>query len=514
MSEENLSGAEIGAIVRELATIAMDEDEVKRSVAECTAKGGPENCPYHRQFVHAEGAGLHSYYNKKKVVEVKGKRVYIDTGAKENAKHLSDREKKDGVRSDPTFGTKIYKDGKAHRNPKGMKAVAIKLPEQKENKEGTPNLDSFNGVAEVKVARLNDFSDDELYVRSHDPIAGVEIKRNERLKKDERVAKKGEEGKPMYRWTKGGKEVEPSEALRLEGALRELKMGAALAADSYDVKIRPDISNGFGQIATYKDGKGNVQYGYSQSFKDACAVKKYERLTNLLDHYDDIIHNIMADCQKGKKEAIISYFMYRTKCRVGSKSNPDANEGRGATALQTGHFSVDGDTVRCSFPAKNGYWHVSVEDKFLANFVRKRKNELATKEGGRSEKFFDVSYGKVNAYLKDISMDYVGGDEKMAFRPHNFRHFAATRIALQSMEKYAKGVDPAKEPDKYETAVCKAVTDAATVLNDTPDVVFHSYIIPQIVFGGNPKLMYREFPFLKQNRDLGGLGEIDDGDDD
>jgi len=515
---ENVETFDVAESVREIARMALDASEVKRSVADCTAKGGPENCPYHRQFIHKEGEGVASYYNKKKIVEKNGKRVYIDTGASENSKFLTDKEKKDGVRSDPEFGTKIYKGGEKKRKPpKGARSIGIVLPEAKAP-DATPNLDSFKNVEEVRVAKINELAADQVYVRSEDPIAGVEIKQNDRLKKEERVAKKGEAGMPVYKWTKGGKEVEPSEALRLEAALGELKIGAALSADSADVRIRADIANGFGQIAQYKDGKGNVKYGYSQTFKDACAIEKWKRLEGLFGHYDDILHKIMGDCQKGRKEAIIAYFMYRTKCRIGSKSNPKPNEGRGATSLTTGNFAVDGDDVfRVSFPAKNGYWHVSCQDKFLTDFIRKRKEEIrASGEGMNSEKVFGVSYGKVNDYLKEISREYVGGDDKLAFRPHNFRHFAATRIAVQKMDEFAAGVDPEKDPLKYQTAVCKAITEAAKVLNDTPKVVYESYVIPRMLYAKNPKMMVGQFPYLSEKRGLEGLTmeDFDEDDDD
>jgi len=516
--DESTEAFDIAEAVRELGRMALDAEEVKRSIADCTAKGGPENCPYHRQFIHKEGEGLSSYYNKKKVVEKGGKRVYIDTGASENKKFLTDKEKKEGVRSDPEFGTKLYKGGVAKRKPpKGAHVIGIALPKAKES-DSHPNLDSFKDVAEVSVAKINELTADQLYVRSEDPIAGVEIRNDERLKKEVRVAKKGDAGKPVYKWTKGGKDIDPAEALRLEAALGELKMGAALSADSAEVKIRADLANGFGQLAQYKDGKGNIQYGYSQTFKDACAIEKWNRLEGLFGHYDDIIHKIMGDCKSGKKEAILAYFMYRTKCRVGSKGNPKANEGRGATALTTGNFSLGGDdTFYVSFPAKNGYWHVSCHDKFLADFVRRRKDEIrATGEGMNSEKFFGVSYGKVNDYLKEVSREYVGGDDKLAFRPHNFRHFAATRIAVQKMDEFAKGVDPEKDPQKYETAVCKAITEAAKVLNDTPKVVYESYVIPRMLFAKNPSMMVEQFPYLGEKRGLGGLTmeDFDEDDDD
>lgn len=495
MSEEieTMDSADVGAVFRGLANWAVDvRDEAEKKGkggggSDCNYPGGPEKCPYHSRFVHKEGEGVHSHYNAKKVVTKGGKSVYVDSGE----------------RVESQFGKK----------KKGEKF--FKMPEKKEGK-GTPNLDTFKSVKEVKKLRINEFAADECYVRSAEPIAGYETKRNERLNKDVRVAKKGDEGKPLYKWTRGGKEIPEAEALRLEGALGELKQGAALSADSSEVRVRPDLATGFGQVVTYKNGEGKQTPGYTQSFHDYQDKEKWERLQNLYSHYDDIIHNIMADCQKGNKEAIAAYFMYRTKIRVGSKSNPKPHEGRGVCSLTTGNVRLDGDTVYVDFPAKNGYWHVSCEDKFLAKYLRKRKTEIGSMgEGMNSAHVFETNYGKVNAYLKDVSRDYVDGDDSLAFRPHNFRHFAATRIAMQRLEEYAGKIDPEKDKGRWQNAVCKAVDDAARLLNDTPKMVFEKYIIPQMFLARDPKTMYEKFPALAEGRkDAALLKEKGDDDDD
>jgi len=83
-----MGNKEVAEMVRRVAVNAIDAKEPKTPVSECSAEGGPENCPYHKQFVHKEGEGLKSYYNTRKVVTENGKEKYIDTGAAENKKHL------------------------------------------------------------------------------------------------------------------------------------------------------------------------------------------------------------------------------------------------------------------------------------------------------------------------------------------------------------------------------------------------------------------------------------------
>lgn len=483
---------ELAGKVRGVAVWAIDEKE--SSIEDCTAKGGPEHCPYHSKFIHKEGEGVSSYYNRRKVVNKGGKQTYIDTGAKENRQYLSEKMKKDGVKSDPSFGRKIYTDGKEHPKsaPKGMHTKYVLLPEKKEEK-ATPALDSFKSVKPDDRKYMSEFKEDELYSRSAEPRFGFEMK-------GEKKVPKKEDGQSMYTWKIGGKELSNEDAMRLEDALGELKMTPILSPNSRDAFVRPDFASCFGDMLTYKDGMGNVKYPKSAEFQDILDKMKNERISALYDHYDDVVHKIMGDAEKGKPEAILAYFMYRTKVRVGSKQNPTKADGRGATTLYTGDISVDGDTVRLSFPAKNGWWHVSLKDKFLSDYCAKRKDEISKMgEGKNSTPFFGVNYDKINNYLKDISAEYVDGNRKMAFRPHNFRHFAATRIVKGYIDKYASGIDHETSPEKYETAVCKGVEAAAAVLNDTPDVVFEKYVIPQIAFGGNKKFIDKHYKFMSAN---------------
>lgn len=490
MNEVNKAAQEaIAARVRSVAVDVLDAKEPKTPISECTAEGGPSHCRYHKQFIHQEGAGLKSYYNTRLVITKGKKKVYVDSGAKENSEHLTEKQKKEGVRSDTEFGTRIYSDGQAHRKPKnGMHTKYILLPVTKE-KEPTPNFDSFKGVPADERIDMSEFKDNELYIRSAEPLHGVTTKGSKKL------ANKVE-GEPTYSWTLNGKEIPKDEAIRLEGAMGELALGAVLNPTSNGVKIRPDFASCFGDMMAYKDGKGNIKYPKSEEYQAIYDKVKNERISNLYANYEDIVHNIMADAEKGKPEAILAYFMYRTKVRAGSNQNPKADDGRGATTLYTGDISVNGETVYCNFPAKNGFWHISLEDKFLADFCTKRKSELQGVEGKNSTPFFGVSYSQLNTYLKDISAEFVGGDKDMAFRPHNFRHFAATSIVKQYMDKFAAGIDHEKEPEKFETAVCNGVSAAAGVLNDTPDVVFKKYVIPQIAFGGNESFIKKHYAFM------------------
>ena len=86
---------------------------------------------------------------------------------------------------------------------------------------------------------------------------------------------------------------------------------------------------------------------------------------------------------------------------------------------------------------------------------------------------------------------------------------------MQRLEEYAGKIDPEKDKGRWQNAVCKAVDDAARLLNDTPKMVFEKYIIPQMFLARDPKTMYDKFPALKEGRkDAKLLKEKGDEEDD
>lgn len=495
---------ELAGKVRGVAVWAIDEKE--SSIEDCTAKGGPEHCPYHSRFIHAEGQGVSSHVNKKLVKNGK----YIDSGEKKNREKLfkADRDAiakweakgkkgRNPIQSDPTFGTRIGVDGKKLTAKDVGKHTAKVVIPYSEKVGDTAELEEFKKkYPRANVTSIKDINPEFCFTRSSKPLFGTE-----KSGSGTEIAVR-KDGKPLYSWKQGNRELGDEEAIKLEKALGQCGLQPLMNVKSHDILVRPDFASAFGDTCVYRDGKNSIKYPKSEDFQAILDKKKNERISALYEHYDEIVHRIMGDAQEGKPEAILAYFMYRTKIRAGSNQRPKDDEGRGATTLYTGDIQFNDkypERTYINFPAKNGFWHIAIDDKFIADFCKKRKAEIAGMGAGKnSEQFFNVRYSKLNQYLKDISKDLVGGDEEMAFRPHNFRHFAATRIAKNHIESECKkrGITYESNPEEYETIVCDAVTNAASVLNDTGKIVFDKYIIPQIAFGGADGLINKHYKFM------------------
>ena len=352
------------------------------------------------------------------------------------------------------------------------------------DKPPTPNFDSFKSVEPNPAKKISELDPNDLYTRSDKPIEYAE----------------GEdrEGKPRYEWKRNGERIPDEEALRLEAALRE-KYTQGLQQTYTGVKVRPDFASAFGQVLEYRDADGESWQKYSDSHIYASAVEKYRNVTRLLPQYEEIKRRIHSDCERGVPEAMLAYFMQRTKIRAGSDSK--AKAGRGATNLTRGNFSLsdDGETVYVSFNGKSKqWWHVTLKDKVLFDYISKRKDELAEQgEGANDTPLFPASYGRLKSYLKQVSIDLVDGDAEEAFSPHDFRRLGATKVALDYLAENAQGVDPVKDEKKWQDRVVKAVVAAAQHLNDEPVTVFENYIAPNLLFSDSHETMLKYFPFLK-----------------
>ena len=382
---------------------------------------------------------------------------------------------------------KVDKKGKSTRDDhdkfgkkgKHDKWISLPVPDSEKIKKERPNFDSFAGEEVRPYKNISQFPPEELYFRSNKP-------RREKPK----------EGEPAYLWIRGGKELEPKEALRLEKALSEAGYTGALNPQYGEVKVRPDLCNGTGQVTQYMTKENGVKGNYGPEFIAASNRAKFERVNKLYKVYDQIKDRIYDGVKKDDPNAWLAYFMLRTKVRIGSAGDPKG--GRGASDLARGDVSLsnDGETFYLSFNAKSKqWWHVTAKDPILYDYLAKRKKDVQG-SGANKKPLFEVSYGKFRDYLKDISQDLTG-DPEVYFKPHDFRRCGATRVAEETLAKSLQGVDPVKDRKKWEDRIAKAAIAAAQHLNDTPNVAFSTYILPNILFRSSPKDMERYFPYTK-----------------
>lgn len=362
---------------------------------------------------------------------------------------------------------------------KGTKLFALPIPESEKEVKPTPYLDSFADVPLRKGTYISDLSTRDLYLRSKKPRKG---------------AKKKE---AQYDWTRNGQPLSPEEALRVEGALKELKASGALNKDSTNVKVRPDICNSNSVVAQWDNKANETHVHYGKELQEKYNRGKYRRVNKLYKIYDKVKARIYQGVKEDNPCAWLAYFMLRTKVRVGSSSTPTG--GKGATNLKPENLALssDGESFMLSFNGKSKrWWHVKAKDPLLLDYFKRRLKDVKGKK--TRNKLFRASYNKLCDYLKEISVDLTG-DSNVFFRPHDFRRLGATRVADQYIKEHLEGINPREQRAEWENGITEAVVAAAQHLNDTPDVAFKVYILPNILMRASPEDIVRYYPYLKES---------------
>lgn len=356
------------------------------------------------------------------------------------------------------------------------KWAALPPPESEKEKTPMPYFDSFANVPKIDAENLSAIHPSELYSRGKETNLG--------------------EGKPAYEWKRNGAPVPEDEAYRLEMAMKEKGYSQTLNPKNTDIKVRPDICNQSGQMATWRNSEGDLGIAYGDAKRVQADREMASRVNTLYKVYDEIKKRIYKGVEEDNPMAWLAYFCLRTKVRVGSENNP--SKGKGARNLERGdiQLSNDGETFYLSFNAKSRqWWHVTAKDKVLYDYLQQRKKNLSG-AGANSTPIFDIPYDKFKEYLKSISEDLTG-DPEVYMKPHDFRRLGATRVAEESLRESLKGVDPKKDRKKWEDRICRAVVAAAQHLNDTPKVAFDTYILPNIIFNSSPEDIKRYFPYME-----------------
>ena len=160
--------------------------------------------------------------------------------------------------------------------------------------------------------------------------------------------------------------------------------------------------------------------------------------------------------------------------RIGSEVYAVTNETYGLATMLKDHATVDGDTIRFDYIAKESKRRVqAVIDPEVAELVGTLKRRrgggdelLAYKRDGR---WCDVRSPDINAYLKAATgLDVSAKD---------FRTWGATVLAEVGLAV----TEPAKlSPTARKRAMVRAVKEVAFYLGNTPAVARNSYIDPRV----------------------------------
>jgi DNA topoisomerase-1 len=244
-----------------------------------------------------------------------------------------------------------------------------------------------------------------------------------------------------------------------------------------DVWISPDP---FGHIqATGFDEAGRKQYLYHPRWRQRRDQEKFDdmvRFARALPALREVVEHDLAlgDLSREQVLACAARLLDRGFFRIGSEVYAVANETYGLATMLKSHVTVDGETIRFDYVAKESKRRVqAVIDPDVAELVATMKRRrgggdelLAYKRDGR---WCDVRSPDINAYLKAATgLDVSAKD---------FRTWGATVLAEVGLAV----TEPAHlKKTARKRAIMRAVKEVAFYLGNTPTVARNSYIDPRV----------------------------------
>jgi len=245
-----------------------------------------------------------------------------------------------------------------------------------------------------------------------------------------------------------------------------------------DVWISPDP---FGHIqATGIDDAGRKQYLYHPRWRERRDQAKFDDMVEFaraLPALRAVVEHDLAlgDLSREQVLACAARLLDRGFFRIGSEVYAVTNETYGLATMLKSHATVDGETIRFDYVAKESKRRVQavIDPKVadvLATLKRRRgggQELLAYKRDGR---WCDVRSPDINAYLKAATgLDVSAKD---------FRTWGATVLAAVGLAV----TEPAKlTRTERKRAVMRAVKEVAYYLGNTPTVARNSYIDPRVI---------------------------------
>ena len=244
-----------------------------------------------------------------------------------------------------------------------------------------------------------------------------------------------------------------------------------------DVWISPDP---FGHIqATGIDARGRKQYLYHPRWRERRDQKKFDDMiafARSLPALRSVVDNDigLGDLSREQVLACAARLLDRGFFRIGSEEYAVTNETYGLATMRKSHVTLNGETVRFEYVAKEGKRRVqAIVDAEVAAIVgtlKRRRGggeELLAYRRGRC--WCDVRSPDINAYLKAAT----GRD----ISAKDFRTWGATVLAAVGLA--------VTEPRYLSTtqrkrAIVRAVKEVAFYLGNTPTVARNSYIDPRV----------------------------------
>jgi DNA topoisomerase IB len=230
--------------------------------------------------------------------------------------------------------------------------------------------------------------------------------------------------------------------------------------------------------ATGVDAAGRKQYLYHPDWRARRDQRKFDQMlefAEVLPRLRRIVKRDLAAEELTRDQVLAAAvrLLDRGMFRIGSEDYAEQNQSYGLATLLKDHVTLNGTTMRFSFPAKSGQRRrQAIEDAAVLPIVR----ALKRRRGGSSEllafrdgrHWVDVTSVDINAYLKAAT-----GDD---FSAKDFRTWNGTVIAATAL---AGDVPETKTARKRR--VNEAVKAVAFFLGNTPAVCRASYIDPRVL---------------------------------
>jgi DNA topoisomerase IB len=244
-----------------------------------------------------------------------------------------------------------------------------------------------------------------------------------------------------------------------------------------DVWISPDP---FGHIqATGIDARGRKQYLYHPRWRERRDQEKFDDMiafARSLPALRSVVeHDIaLGDMSREQVLACAARLLDRGFFRIGSEQYKVTNETYGLATMLKSHVTVDGETIRFDYIAKESKRRLqAVIDPEVADIIGTLKRRrggidelLAYKRSGR---WCDVRSPDINAYLKAATTRDISAKD--------FRTWGATVLAAVGLAvTQPKNLSAAAR----KRAIMRAVKEVAFYLGNTPTVARNSYIDPRV----------------------------------
>jgi DNA topoisomerase-1 len=227
--------------------------------------------------------------------------------------------------------------------------------------------------------------------------------------------------------------------------------------------------------ATGLDDAGRLQYLYHPLWREKRDIEKFTRAALLGEAMPRLRKTVARHLRESRSPrtrtlAAAVRLMDLGALRIGDESYRKQNGSYGLTTLRCRHVTVDGTSLRLSFPGKSGQlWECTLADPRLADFLA----PLAGREADEAllayedrDTWVAVDPGMLNDYIRSSA-----GDD---FTAKDLRTWKGTLTAARILAR-----TPADVPAR--AALARAFEEAANLLGNTVAVARNSYVDPRVV---------------------------------